>query len=124
MINIIFVGIGGFIGCVLRYGVSRIFPVDVFPFATLISNIMAGFLIGLYIGLERELDFESEKLKLFVTTGVLGGLSTFSAFSIETVNLIEKGNLLHAGWNVLLNVSLCILSVAIAIFIVKLIFKK
>ncbi len=124
MINIIIVGIGGAIGSIARYGVAKLFPAAIFPLSTLISNVVAGVLIGIYIGLDREFHWENEKLDVFVTTGLLGGLSTFSTFSLETVKLIETGNYAHAGWNVILNVFVCIASVIFSFFLIKMIFKK
>ncbi len=108
---IIFVGLGGFIGACARYLLCSLLTTALphFPYGTLLSNIIAGFLIGFIIGLERQAPSLSEHAKLFLTTGLMGGLSTFSTFSMETITLVEKGSYGLAGANILLNVGLSLL---------------
>jgi len=63
---------------------------------TLISNVLAGFIIGFVIGLEQNSVRIPQNTKLFLKTGLFGGLSTFSTFSIETVELLKAGTLVTA----------------------------
>ena len=109
MINIICVGFGGFIGAVVRYIVS-IYASKVFlskiPIGTLIVNILGGFLIGIIMNMSIKTDLLSTQLKLFLTTGIMGGLTTFSTFSYETIMLIEEKNFIFALINIVLNVLL------------------
>ena len=90
MREFLIVGIGGFFGSCARYSISKavaLSGVD-FPLATLLSNVTAGFIIGFIFGIESAHPaLLSAKTKLLLKTGVLGGLSTFSAFSLETVSL-------------------------------------
>lgn len=101
--NLIWVFLGGGLGCVSRYGINvlatAILPMR-FPFGTLIVNIVGSFLIGIFFALHKE---SAERFRLFVVTGFLGGFTTFSAFSYETLALAEK-SLEYAFWNILLNV--------------------
>jgi CrcB protein len=75
--------------------------------------------IGFIIGVERQSSLLPENQKLFLTVGFLGGLSTFSAFSLETVIMIERGSYFHAAGNILLNVCLCIVFVFIGLQLAK-----
>ena len=119
--NFLMVGTGGFLGACLRFFLSRrLSALSVFPFGTLLSNILAAFLIGLIIGFERELTALSPNAKLFLTTGLLGGLSTFSTFSLETVQYLETGKFLVAAGNVAFNVGLCLLFVFMGLWAAKL----
>jgi len=121
--TIVVIGLGGAIGACARYlltkGLAAALPH--FPYGTLLSNIIAGFLIGLIIGIERQNGTLPERTKLFLTTGLLGGLSTFSTFSMETVGMIEKGSYALAGANVLLNVALSLIFVFAGLMLAKLI---
>ncbi len=92
-----------------------------FPYGTLLSNALAGFLIGFIIGIERQTTALPANVRLFLTTGLLGGLSTFSAFSLETVTMIEKGSYGLAGANVLLNVGLSLLFVFAGLALARLV---
>lgn len=111
--EILFVGLGGFLGAGSRFLITRFFQqlLPGFPYGTLISNIIAGFLIGFIIGLERQISPLPPNAKLFLTTGLLGGLSTFSAFSLETVALLEQSSYTLAGWNIILNVGISLICV-------------
>jgi len=92
---IVFLGAG--IGGALRHGVNvgavRIFGYG-FPFGTLIVNIIGSFLMGLLAGYFGFRPGISQHFRLFLTTGILGGFTTFSAFSLDTALLIER----HAYW--------------------------
>jgi CrcB protein len=121
MIQILCVGVGGFIGSCTRFGINKMLSQGYFlPFGTLLSNVAAGLLIGIVIGVEREFCQLPENVKLMTVTGFLGGLSTFSAFSLETVNYIELGEYFKAGANVFLNLSLCFGAVFLGFAVVKL----
>ena len=122
---VLFVGMGGFIGSCMRFFITRFCTTYLpdFPFGTLLSNIIAGFLIGFIIGIERQSSALSDRLKLFLTTGMLGGLSTFSTFSMETVTAFENGKILLAAGNIILNLGLSLLCVILGLAAAKLIVK-
>lgn len=124
--SFIVVGVGGFLGSCLRYVINILFvKLDVnMPFGTLVSNVIAGILIGFVIGLDERTSCLSPKTKLFITTGFLGGLSTFSTFSFETVKLFHQGNYFLSALNILLNVSLSIIGVLLGLAVSKAVFKE
>lgn len=126
MIEFIFVGIGGFIGSCLRFTFVKLCGLYhfSFPFATLLSNAIAGFLIGFVMGLEQQSPSLSVRSKQFITTGLLGGLSTFSTFSWETINLFRNQNYLLAFGNILLNLCLSLLGTVLGLCLAKIFFKK
>jgi CrcB protein len=109
---LILVGLGGAIGAVLRYltGVAvGQFWRDPFPLATLLVNIGGSLAMGLLVGwLARSLPAGQNEIRLFVAVGVLGGFTTFSAFSLDVVTLIERGDLgpamLYIAGSVILSV--------------------
>jgi CrcB protein len=112
--NILIIGLGGFIGACARFGVGLLAEktMAAFPLGTLLANVIAGFAIGLIIGIERASGALDSHVKVFLTTGLLGGLSTFSTFSLETVQLIERQQYGLAAGNVLVNVGVCLAAVA------------
>ncbi|MCX7903229.1 MAG: fluoride efflux transporter CrcB [Caloramator sp.] len=116
MLKVIYVGLGGFIGASLRYlisiGASKTFNVDI-PMGTLIVNILGGILIGFIMELSLSTDIISSDLRLFLTTGILGGLTTFSTFSYETINLLNSGAYIWGVINIILNLSLSLIGVVI-----------
>lgn len=122
MYEIIAVGIGGSIGACARFGLTKLLArYPDFPLGTLFSNIAAGLLIGVIIGAERQFSALPPTTKLFLTTGFLGGLSTFSTFSLETVVLFENGRSMKAVANILLNVGLSLASVCAGLLIARLV---
>jgi len=123
MNNFIAVGLGGFIGANLRYALSRVIPGAAFPFATLAANALAGFCIGAVIGLDGGAAALPPKWKLFINTGLLGGLSTFSTFSLETVTLFGNGRCILGAANIVINLALSLSGVAAGMGVVKLIVK-
>jgi fluoride exporter len=88
---IVFLGAG--IGGALRHGVNvgaaRLFGLG-FPFGTLIVNVLGSFLIGLLAGYFAFRTGMSQHVRLFLTTGILGGVTTFSAFSLDAALLVER----------------------------------
>lgn len=97
MLQILIIGLGGFVGTVARYGVSVLaykYAGATFPFGTLTVNIVGCFLIGLVYGLIQEKDVLSTTSRLFLTVGVFGGFTTFSSFGNETLLLLRAGHLL------------------------------
>ena len=109
MMNIVFVGLGGFIGASTRYLISlyasKLFTSKI-PIGTLTVNILGSLIIGIVMELTLKTSLISPHMKLFLTTGFLGGLTTFSTFSYEAMELIEKGELLLAIFNIALNLLL------------------
>jgi CrcB protein len=100
------VTLSGALGCGARFGAVLAFkslPYG-FPMATLFVNVVGSFAMGAIMGHVQSRESFSEVLRLAMTTGFLGGFTTFSAFSIETVLLARDGQMLTALANVALNV--------------------
>lgn len=120
--NIIFViGIGSFFGGVFRYLLSLLIQSKTttnFPFATLAINILGCFLIGIVFGFFDKGQI-SHEWKLFLATGILGGFTTFSAFSNETFILFREGHAVYALFYIFASVLLGLLATYIAYLIVK-----
>lgn len=126
MLEFLVVGIGGFVGSCFRFALTKYmnhFAVSL-PFGTLISNVIAGLLIGFFIGLEASAVSLSPRAKLFLTTGLCGGLSTFSTFSLETVVLFSGGKYFVAVLNILLNLGISILGVVVGMVLAKTLFNR
>ncbi|HPC96122.1 MAG TPA: fluoride efflux transporter CrcB [Sedimentisphaerales bacterium] len=100
MQNLIFVGLGGFIGSVLRYLVSgwlqRLSDAALFPYGTLGVNVLGCLLIGLLGGWADNTELFSPAVRLFLLLGVLGGFTTYSTFGYETVALLRDRQMLAA----------------------------
>jgi CrcB protein len=103
--RILIVGLGGFLGAALRYVISSATAkyFGDFPVGTLIVNILGGFLMGFMMEAGTDLWTVSANVRIFLTTGMLGGLTTFSTFSYETVSLLSDGEYLIGGMNAGLN---------------------
>ena len=100
---------GGGIGAALRHGVNllsaRLLGTG-FNYATLFENVSGSFVMGLLIGYFAFKGGASQHWRLFLTTGILGGYTTFSAFSLDTILLYERGELALATLYVALSVAL------------------
>jgi len=110
---LIFFGAG--LGGVLRYWIANatyFFLGRQFPYGTLVVNVSGCLLMGLLFAIISErFDTIAPQLRSFLLIGFLGGYTTFSTLSIETLNLFESGAWVSAGLNVVMNVGLCLLAV-------------
>jgi CrcB protein len=108
--------LGGALGTLARYGLSVwALPVSQrLPCGTLLINVLGSLLIGLFgtLTLAEGKYPVSEQLRLFVMVGVCGGFTTFSAFSLQTLDLLRSGAWVRATLNIVLSVGLCIIAVA------------
>jgi fluoride exporter len=110
------IGIGGALGSIARYwctGVAAALIGETFPWGTLIVNVTGSLIIGFVAtitGPDGRM-FVGSEARQFVMIGLLGGYTTFSSFSIQTLNLMNEGEWLNAGLNIGASVVLCLLAV-------------
>jgi len=98
------VGSGGFIGSLARFTVGgfvhRQLPLAIFPFGTLLVNLLGCLLIGVLAGFAESRQVFGPQFRQFALIGVLGGFTTFSSFGYETVAMLRDADYLRAGANV------------------------
>jgi CrcB protein len=108
LLQLMLVGMGGFLGSIGRYllsgAVYRIFQNYSFPSGTAAVNILGCFIIGVGSAFVDQRQLLSPETRLFFFIGLLGGFTTFSTFGYETIALMRDGQLLSAGANVLIQV--------------------
>lgn len=109
----IFVALGGAIGAVGRYAISLISEKPGFPVLTLITNILGAVLLGFIVGLVSQRDNISPNTVLFWKTGVCGGFTTFSTFSLEAFSLFENHQMIAGSIYIALSVALCLAGIFI-----------
>jgi CrcB protein len=113
--TIFLIGIGGFIGSILRYLVSgytqQLSTSTQFPFGTLVVNLVGCVLVGFLAELADQRNVFAGETRAFLIVGILGGFTTFSAFGNETMTLLRDGELWLAGGNVVGHVVLSLLAV-------------
>ncbi|AZQ84559.1 MAG: fluoride efflux transporter CrcB [Cognaticolwellia sp.] len=122
----LFVAIGGAAGASSRFYISQLILNWLgkgFPFATLAVNISGSLIMGALYGLIEQGVIEVGVYRTLIGIGFLGAFTTFSTFSLDTLLLIQQGDVIKATINILLNVSLCIFAAALGMFIVS-IFNK
>lgn len=106
-----------------RYGVSLCvgrLALGAFPYATLVVNLVGSVLMGVFIGLMARLlpEWQAEA-RLFIAVGLLGGFTTFSSFSLDTIVLMERGELAQAGLYVVLSVVVCLVGLYLGLLITR-----
>ena len=119
--NIFLIFLGSGIGGITRFGIANLIYFlfgRQFPLGTLIVNISGSFLMGLLFVLILDRAHQiAPQLRAFLLIGFLGGYTTFSSFSIETLNLFENGAWLSAMLNIILSVALCLIATLIGVIL-------
>lgn len=108
--HILLVGLGGGIGSILRYAGSLLFAERNFPFGTLAVNIIGSFIIGMVIAFSIKHEAFDSNWKIFLATGICGGFTTFSAFSMENLHFLQNGKYMTALVYILASVTMGILA--------------
>jgi CrcB protein len=116
MMMYFWIAVGSGLGGAARYwcsGLAARLIGETFPWGTLIVNVVGSFIIGIVFTLTGPDGrvFVSATARQFIMTGLCGGYTTFSSFSLQTLNLIENGQFLYAGANIVGSVVLCLLAV-------------
>ena len=109
--QIIYIGLFGGLGCMARFlasGWTYQLCGRSLPYGTLAVNIIGSFLLGLLMTFGMRSTLLSPELRTGLSIGFMGGFTTFSTFSWETIRLLEEGSAWQAGANILLNVLLCL----------------
>ena len=122
MPNYLIVALGSAFGGALRYWISgavqKIIP-SILPYGTLTVNIIGSFIVGFIIFFFDTRELISQELKLFLTIGLCGGFTTFSAFSFETINLVRDSEYLFAIINICSNFLLTFFAILLAYYLSK-----
>ena len=120
--QLIYIGIFGGLGCMARFlasGWTYQLAGRNLPYGTLLVNVAGSFLLGLLMTFGLRSTLLSPELRVGLSVGFMGGFTTFSTFSYETLKLLEEGSLWQAGANILLNVVLCLLFALLGVLVAK-----
>ena len=114
------VGFGGFVGAILRYWLSGLIQSGfiIFPAGTLVVNFIGSFLLALIMYVSEYRGVFNEETRICLTIGVLGTFTTMSTFSYESIKLLEQSEHIMFGFNLIGNVSLCLLAIYLGKFLV------
>lgn len=116
------IGIGSFIGGIFRYLLSLSVQnklLSAYPFGTFTVNIVGCLAIGIVFGLSEKFNFSPE-WRLFLATGICGGFTTFSTFSLETMNLLKDGQYLYSFLYISSSVIMGLMAVYLGMLLLKL----
>lgn len=109
MKQLLIVGLGGFIGSIARFLVSKLnlyCTLLSIPFGTLTVNVVGSFIIGIIVGVSSKSEIISPSMRLFLMVGVCGGFTTFSSFTLENFTLMQNGQfapvLMYTGLSIFL----------------------
>ena len=109
--SFLFVALGGALGATGRYAISLIPVKTQFPFLTLITNVIGAVLIGFIAGVADSRSEISGNAVLFWKTGVCGGFTTFSTFSLEAYSLFERKSYFFGSIYIVLSTAFCLLGI-------------
>lgn len=117
LVTCLLIMLGGAIGTLARYGISLwMLPASAFlPFSAVLINVAGSFVIGFFgtLTLSEGRFPVSEDFRLFVMIGLCGGFTTFSSFSLQTLDFLRSGAVVRAAINVIASVVLCVGAVAV-----------
>ena len=122
MVNYLLVGGGGLVGSMLRYRLSGLVAGSTkgeFPIGTLVVNVIGCFVIGFFLTLGYERFAWRPELRLFVAVGILGGFTTFSTFSFETITLLRDGAYLSGIANATASLLGCLAATVVGIAVAR-----
>ena len=123
MLPYLLVALGGAIGSMLLYGagvfVGSLWR-DLFPLGTMLINIIGSLVMGVFVGLmARMLPSWQNEARLFFAVGVLGGFTTFSSFSLDTITMVERGQVVSATLYVLLSVGVAVPALYLGLVVMR-----
>lgn len=113
------VGLGAAIGAWMRWGLAMLLNSSIIPMGTLLANLLGGYLMGVALATIMHFPQLNTELRLFITTGFLGGLTTFSTFSAEAFHLLHREQYGFALGHILLHVSGSLILTAAGYFTVQ-----
>lgn len=116
MNKFLLVGLGGALGAILRYGMTFLPFKSTFPFSTFMTNILGAILVGLVVGLFDK-GYIKDEMSLFLRMGFCGGFTTFSTFSLESIQLLEDKRFLLGMSYIILSLLFCLLGIIIGRFL-------
>jgi fluoride exporter len=120
--DILFVAVGGMVGCVTRYlaviCVVRLLPFA-FPFGTFAVNVLGSFLMGAAVGLAERYTSLHHEWRIFLTAGFCGGFTTFSAFALENIELLLDRNYTTFFLYTALTLLICLAAACAGLFICR-----
>lgn len=120
MRSVLLIGLGGALGSIARHLIAVLLAGWVgagFPWATLLVNVVGSFLIGIITVLGLELGRLSDTTRLFLATGLMGGFTTYSTFSLDTLRFFEAAEYLRGSVYVVGTTLLCLLACAGGLFV-------
>lgn len=118
----LYVGAGGALGAVTRFMLSGLIQRTVggaFPWGTLVVNVLGAFAMGAIVETCARFWSPAPEIRAFLTTGLLGGFTTFSAFSLEAGLMVEKGDWAGAAVYSVASVVLCVLALFLALWLIR-----
>ncbi len=124
MLNVLLVALGGGLGAAGRFGVSLVMPArsDGWPWATFTINVAGSLMIGVLAGWLAMRGGAGEPWRLFLGVGVLGGFTTFSAYSLETMRMIERNDWVGASAYSIGSVIVGLVAVGLGLLVAKRVF--